>query len=387
MSEEDSPYVIVDDYFVNWGSGKPLIHFPYHVQEILYELALNFLINQPNDTLEYCLDFFVKLKSSKQIDIVYDLPEEDKETDLATQRRKSVFGESYDPLELGCSEDFETPHPKTEEERTRLFNTLPNVLFFRNLDASDLNKIVDAMFVKPVAKGEMVIQQGDDGDFFYVVQSGIFNAFQTENEVIMDLTHYANSGYFGELALLYNQPRAASVVALTDGILWALDRDTFQRIVLSSSYKRSIRLEDMIRKVPILNSLHQLERMRLADALVTRHYSDGQEIIRQGDPGDGMYFIEYGTVDVVREDAQHQDVLVNQLSDGDYFGELALLTLKPRICSVIARGNVKVAFLEVSAFERMLGPCMDIMKRNIAVYEEQLIELGLLDPCQHITDA
>ncbi|CAH1398579.1 unnamed protein product [Nezara viridula] len=384
--EEESPYVIVDDYFVNWDTDRPILHFPYHVQEILYELALNFLINEPNDTLQYCLDFFIKLKSSKQIDFVSEVSEEDKISELATQRRKSVFGKSYDPRELGASDEFELLYPKTEEERARLVNTLPDVLFFRNLDPNDLNKIIDAMFIKAVIKGEMVIQQGDDGDYFYVVQSGIFNAFQTENDMITDLCHYANNGYFGELALLYNQPRAASVVALTDGILWALDRETFQRIVLSSSFKRSLRLEDMIRKVPILESLQQIERMKVADALVTKCYTDGEEIIKQGDAGDGMYFIENGTVDVVREDESHQDVFIKQLSDGDYFGEVALLTLKPRVCSVIARGHVKVAFLEVCAFERLLGPCKDIMKRNIGAYEEQLVELGLLHPSEHFID-
>ncbi|KAL0155455.1 hypothetical protein M9458_049718, partial [Cirrhinus mrigala] len=62
-------------------------------------------------------------------------------------------------------------------------------------------------------------------------------------------------------------------------------------------------------------------------------------------------------------------------SRGQYFGELALVTNKPRAASAYAMDNVKCLVMDVQAFERLLGPCMDIMKRNIANYEEQLITL------------
>ena len=66
---------------------------------------------------------------------------------------------------------------------------------------------------------------------------------------------YDNSGAFGELALLYNMPRAASVKAITPGTLWAMDRQTFRRILLKSAYKKRKMYEDLINKVPLLKSL------------------------------------------------------------------------------------------------------------------------------------
>lgn len=66
---------------------------------------------------------------------------------------------------------------------------------------------------------------------------------------------YDNRGAFGELALLYNMPRAASIKAITPGTLWAMDRQTFRRILLKSAYKKRKMYEDLINKVPMLKHL------------------------------------------------------------------------------------------------------------------------------------
>jgi cAMP-dependent protein kinase regulator len=68
-------------------------------------------------------------------------------------------------------------------------------------------------------------------------------------------------------------------------------------------------------------------------------------------------------------------VFLNTLTSGGYFGELALLTHKPRAATVNARGNVVCAVLDVGAFERLLGPCKTVMERNFQNYEEQLMQL------------
>ncbi|KAH9364008.1 hypothetical protein HPB48_020667 [Haemaphysalis longicornis] len=141
---------------------------------------------------------------------------------------------------------------------------------------------------------------------------------------------------------MYNMPRAATITAVTEGALWAMDRQTFRRIVLKSAFKKRKEYENLLEKVPMLKSLN-------------------------GDDADGMYFIEDGTVRITLK----QDVSSSSCS---LYAELALLTKKPRAASVYAVGPVKLAFLDVSAFERLLGPCREIMMRNIDQYEEQLVQ-------------
>lgn len=81
---------------------------------------------------------------------------------------------------------------------------------------------------------------------------------------------YQDSGSFGELALLYNMPRAATVQAVSEGSLWAMDRQTFRRILLKSAFKKRKMYEALIESVPMLKALQPYERMNLADALVPR---------------------------------------------------------------------------------------------------------------------
>jgi len=97
----------------------------------------------------------------------------------------------------------------------------------------------------------------------------------------------------------------------------------------------------------------------------------------QGDRANGMYFVESGTLVVLKKmggDAGDEKA-VNEVKQGEYFGELALVNHAPRAATVAAKDNVRVAFLDTMAFERLLGPCMDIMKRNTEEYEEQLVRV------------
>ncbi|VEL35439.1 unnamed protein product [Protopolystoma xenopodis] len=107
---------------------------------------------------------------------------------------------------------------------------------------------------------------------------------------------YKDSGSFGELALMYNTSRAATIIAKTDGILWHMDRNTFRRIVLVYAFRKRCLYEELLRSVPMLAPLSNYELANLADALASRTFEDGEQIIKQGEPGEEMYFVEEGNV-------------------------------------------------------------------------------------------
>ena len=116
--------------------------------------------------------------------------------------------------------------------------------------------------------------------------------------------------------------------------------------------------------------------MNLADALTSKTYARGTVIIQQGDPADGMYFVETGEVSVTVVGNDGTERQVTTINEGGYFGELALVTHKARAATVTATvDGLKVAFLDVNAFERLLGPCMEVMKDRVDDYEDQLIRI------------
>ncbi|KAH0630299.1 hypothetical protein JD844_013205 [Phrynosoma platyrhinos] len=244
-----------------------------------------------------------------------------------------------------------------------------------------LSQVLDAMFERRVQPQEHVIDQGDDGDNFYVIERGLYDIFVTRDSQTRCVGRYDNHGSFGELALMYNTPRAATIVATTEGALWGLDRVTFRRIILKNNAKKRKTYELFIESVPLLKSLEPSERMKIVDVIGEKTYQDGDRIISQGDKADSFFIVESGEVKILiksktvtGKDA-NQEVEIARCQKGQYFGELALVTNKPRAASAYAVGEVKCLVMDVQAFERLLGPCMDIMKRNITHYEEQLVAL------------
>uniref|UniRef100_A0A8C8AI88 cAMP-dependent protein kinase type II-alpha regulatory subunit n=1 Tax=Otus sunia TaxID=257818 RepID=A0A8C8AI88_9STRI len=282
-------------------------------------------------------------------------------------------------------------HPKTDEQRCRLQEACKDILLFKNLDQEQLSQVLDAMFERKVKPQEHVIDQGDDGDNFYVVERGLYDIVVAKDNQSRCVGRYDNHGSFGELALMYNTPRAATIVATTEGALWGLDRVTFRRIILKNNAKKRKTYELFIESVPLLKSLEASERMKIVDVIGEKVYQDGERIISQGDKADCFYIVESGEVKILIKSKTmtskeaNQEVEIARCHRGQYFGELALVTNKPRAASAYAVGEVKCLVMDVQAFERLLGPCMDIMKRNITHYEEQLVamfgsSMDLLDP-------
>lgn len=169
-------------------------------------------------------------------------------------------------------------------------------------------------------------------------------------------------GSFGELALMYNAPRAATVISAEPGcILWVLDRLTFRRILMESTFARRRMYESFLDTVPLLASLTPYERSKIADALKSQKFPAGHTIIREGDPGESFFLLEAGEAVAYRSG---NDVPVKHYKKGDFFGELALLNDAPRAASVVSQTEVKVATLGKSAFQRLLGPVEGILRRT-----------------------
>ncbi|KAI9261399.1 cyclic nucleotide-binding-like protein [Phascolomyces articulosus] len=289
-------------------------------------------------------------------------------------RRVSVSAESIQPSSISPQEYV--VHPKTNDQRQRINEAIANNFLFKNLDDDQAGHVVDAMAEKPVSKGTVVIEQGAEGDFYYIVESGTFDCFiqkpqeQDKNKV----TSYGPGGSFGELALMYNAPRAATIVATSDGVLWALDRITFRSILMDSSVRKRRMYERFLSEVPILRSLEIYERHKIADALEPIQFDDQEVVMREGDVGQNFYLIEDGEAIFYKTAEDGSQKEVNRSYKGDYFGELALLHDNPRAATVVANGRLKCVTLGKKAFTRLLGPVMDILKRNSENYHAILRE-------------
>lgn len=291
----------------------------------------------------------------------------------ALGRRTSVSAESLNPTTAGSDSWTPPHHEKTPEQLARLQNAVSGNFLFSHLEEDQFKTVLNALVEKPVpAKDIKVITQGDAGDYFYIVEKGHFDVFIHPSGSAQPgpdgrgskVNEIGPGGSFGELALMYNSPRAATVVSREPSTVWGLDRVTFRRILMDSAFKRRRMYEAFLEEVPLLSSLKSYERSKIADALDTIKHPAGHTIIQEGDPGDAFYLLESGEAAAYKHGIEGP---VKQYKRGDYFGELALLDDKPRQASVVAITEVKVARLGRDGFKRLLGPVEDIMRR--AEYE------------------
>lgn len=143
-----------------------------------------------------------------------------------SRRRQGVSAESVEPGKFLSMYERKV-HPKSAETRARLKTIVQSNFLFSTLDPDQLTVLLDAMFEVEKAAGATIIQQGDEADNFYVIFKGstaIYIAKGGEEEALVD--HFTEGDAFGELALLYGSPRAATVKAASACTLYAVDRFT-----------------------------------------------------------------------------------------------------------------------------------------------------------------
>ncbi|TYZ57646.1 hypothetical protein PybrP1_003398 [[Pythium] brassicae (nom. inval.)] len=254
---------------------------------------------------------------------------------------------------------------KTAECTAMLKAALQSVLFTGSSD-EELDKVLFVMKRLKASPEDCVIKQGDTGDKFYVIQNGTLEVIV--NAAVVGFLHPGD--HFGELALIYDAPRAATVRAATNAVIWTLDRDEFRMIQARSSSDSLVKRAKWLRQVEILGSLSERQLALLAGVLQAVTFEDNEMIIRQGDVGDTFYIVEEGTVccriegPMAGHAKSNEGTEVASFGPGDYFGEMALLSDMPRNASIYAKGSVKCLSLGRQEFDSMLGPLTDVLDRN-----------------------
>lgn len=216
-------------------------------------------------------------------------------------KRSSVCAEVYGAFNK--KEDFKARIvPKTPDQYERITNRVSQSFMFSALDEKDLKTVIDAMEEQNFKKGDTVIKQGDDGEVLYLLETGKLDCFKKfqKDEKETFLKNYLPGDAFGELALLYNAPRAATIIATEDSKMWSLDRNTFNHIVKDASMKRREMYEKFLKSVEILKSIDSYEINQISDALKTRKCKKGEFIIKKDEIGEEFYMLEDGEANATK---------------------------------------------------------------------------------------
>lgn len=179
-----------------------------------------------------------------------------------------------------------------------------------------------------------MIQEGEPGNVLYIIQTGFLVVY---NETVSG-RKLGKGALFGELALLYNCTRTASVRVmtedeqnsegvsepLTEARLWALERAAFQSAMVESGLQQRSRLTEFLRSVKLFSEWSEDLLSKVADVIEKREYNPGDYIVRQGARGDTFFVIQEGDVRVTKNVESGGEEFIRKLGKGDFFGEKAL---------------------------------------------------------------
>ncbi|EGZ12921.1 cyclic AMP-dependent protein kinase-like protein regulatory subunit [Phytophthora sojae] len=228
-------------------------------------------------------------------------------------------------------------------------------------------QVVRALKPCKFSDGEVIVAQGTRGSRFYMIAKGEAvvtkkvvassnsmtgstptGAGQTQERMI---THLRAGHYFGELALIYDDPRTATVRAVGDVELLYLTQEDFQHI-------GQVHLSLMLQQVPLLARLSAQDQDIVLKCLRPANFSDGEYIVHQGDEGTRFYMITRGEAIVsekaVGPDKKPYEKELTRLYEGHVFGEMSLIYSEPRTASVRAVGPVKCLYLSKEDFDKCL---------------------------------
>ncbi|XP_077296909.1 protein kinase, cAMP-dependent, regulatory subunit type 1 isoform X1 [Arctopsyche grandis] len=347
----------------------------HNIQLLLKDCIVQLCVSRPANPVVFLRQYFQRLEREQAHSAALAAAAPEEADDLsplpqpAAQPARRRGGISAEPVtEEDAVSYVKKVVPKDYKTMAALSKAIAKNVLFSHLDENERSDIFDAMFPVNCLPGEPIIQQGDEGDNFYVIDCG-------DVEVLVNgelVTTIGDGGSFGELALIHGTPRAATVRARVATKLWGLDRDSYRRILMGSTIRKRKLYDEFLSRVSILDSLEKWERLTVADALESVSFEDGETIVRQGEPGDDFYIIVEGCALVLQQRSEgsgpREEIEVGRLGASDYFGEIALLLDRPRAATVRAVGPLKCVKLDRARFERVLGPCADILKRNITQY-------------------
>lgn len=228
-----------------------------------------------------------------------------------------------------------------DDEKATRRKLLKRVPLFANCSDKELDRVAGQLRSETFAADEVIIQQGEIGDKFYILQSGSASVWQTQSDGVDQRVDKKGPGqYFGELALVRDAPRNASVRAETPVTLLSLNQKDFNQLVrqyvtLADQVDRDVRYSWLLRGMPIFDELEAHEMELLVAILEPETYESGEIIFNEGDMGDKFYIIEYGQVSITHE-VNGKSMELSRRGPGEYFGEIALLHKRPRTATVLA---------------------------------------------------
>lgn len=236
------------------------------------------------------------------------------------------------------------------------------VPLFSGLSSSRFTELVQALRCWQADAGAVIVAEGEPGDSVFVIARGAVAIQRTADDgSVIELAQMSDGDFFGEIAIMAQRPRAASVVALRTTELLEIDRATLAALVERDPHVKDTLegfctrrlIENTMKTSPLFTGLDDTSLLRTIGRFESVVVDDGATLVHQGEGTPGLHILLQGTVDVVASttvDGLTSTVRLKRLGPGDVFGEMGLLRRQPATASCVAVGPARLAVLGADTF-------------------------------------
>ena len=216
--------------------------------------------------------------------------------------------------------------------------------------------------VRQVSQGTIICQEGEPGDSIFVISQGKGKVFHQDAQGKRILFGDLGEGdFFGEFGFFTGSGRKATVMATEETELLEIHKPDIQAMIqefpgvaatLFKFYKERV-LKNLLGATPLFHSLGLERRQQILELFTREEFPAGAWILKEGAPGDALYIIIQGEVEIFTYNSQETVLPLARLGAGDFFGEISLLTGQLRTASVRALQKVELARLGKKDFDQV----------------------------------
>lgn len=241
---------------------------------------------------------------------------------------------------------------------------------FSDFKKEELVRLMQKIQARRFPKGEFVCREGEVGDSLYVISRGSVGIFREDPKRGKILLNTLKEGdFFGEFAFFSQARRTATGEALEETEILEISKGDLDEVirefpgvsqVLWSFYRERV-MDTLLATSTLFQSISPQDRKGLLPKFRVAEFAAGDLVLEEGTPGDCLYLIKKGEVEVFTKDVRGEDLPLARLREGDFFGEIALATGRPRTASVKASRPVELLRLQKEDFDQILQTHPEIL--------------------------
>jgi len=257
---------------------------------------------------------------------------------------------------------------------------LPRFPLFSDLPQDAFIDIVKRLKSRTYQKQSLIFKEGDSGDSIFLVASGKVSIYKRDPSGKQVLLRTINEGdFFGEFSYFANAKRNVSAISAEDTNLLELTGEEIDNMIesfpavksaLIEFYKKRV-LDAILGVTPVFRELPFNEREKFLPRFELLIIKKDDDIVREGEPGDAMYVIVSGLVEVWTKRGNRKIVLAT-LKEGDFFGEISLITGDVRTATVTALKETRLMKLKKSDFDDIASRYPRVLEVTKSVLDKRL---------------